>query len=56
MIYFSFRDTKKNKHKSYDLELFKKYNINTIFFEAPKIEYNFKKSLFTNLLGFINLY
>ena len=54
-LFFVFRDTKSNKFSATDIELFKKYNIRTIFFnEAPKIEYNFKKSLFTNLLGFIN--
>ena len=54
-LFFSFRDTKKNKLNATDIELFEKYNIRTIFLsEAPKIEYNFKKSLFTNLLGFIN--
>ena len=42
-LFFSFRDTKKNKLNATDIELFKKYNIRTIFLsEAPKIEYNFK--------------
>lgn len=54
-LFFSFRDTKKNKLNTTDIELFEKYNIRTIFLnEAPKIEYNFKKSFFNNLLGFIN--
>lgn len=37
-----------------DIELFKRHNIRTIFLsEATKIGYNFKKSFFNNLLGFI---
>ena len=54
-LFFVFRDTKNNKFSATEIELFKRYNIRTIFLsETPKIEYNFKKSLFTNILGFIN--
>ena len=54
-LFCVFRDTKENKLNATDIELFKRYNIRSLFLsEASKIEYNFKKSLFNNLLGFIN--
>ena len=49
------RTTTKNKYNSFDLNLFKKYKIHTIFLsEYPWIRCNFKKSIFVNLIRLMN--
>ena len=51
------RFTTEDKHKSYDLDLFEKYKVNTIFLgEDPWIKSNFKKSVFVSLVRILNRY
>ena len=44
-----------NKHNSYDLRLFKKYQVNTIFLsDEPWVKVNFKKSIIVSLIRLLN--
>ena len=54
-MFVEHRFTTEDKHKSYDLDLFAKYKVNTIFFgEDPWISCNFNKSVLVSLLRLLN--
>jgi hypothetical protein len=55
LLFVEHRFTTEDKHKSYDLDLFAKYKVNTIFFgEDPWISCNFKKSVLVSLIRLSN--
>ena len=55
LLFIEHRFTTEDKHKSYDLDLFEKYKVNTIFFgEDPWISCNFNKSVLVSLLRLLN--
>ena len=49
-VFIRERSTTKHMYKSFDIDLFKKYKINTIFFDNyPYVKSNFSKSFFLNV-------
>ena len=52
-IFVRARSVTKNMLKSFDIKLFKKYRINTIFFDNYPFISNFKKSFFLNTVRFV---
>ena len=58
LLFIENRFTTEDKHNSYDLNLFKKYNVKTIFMGnyGPWIKCNFKKSISVSLIRLLNKY
>ena len=55
LLFIENRFTTEDKHNSYDLDLFKKYKVKTMFLgDDPWIKCNFKKSILISLIRLLN--